>query len=85
MSSYREFKKFKKNSKSDGYYIVNKKRITNKNIIKKDKDQDDDTINQWMKRIQIKDENPEIMLLYGRGPVFQYQDDFTNRFEGIFD
>jgi hypothetical protein len=77
MSSYRRFKKYKKDSNFDGYYIVHKQRI-------KKKEKEDETVNQWMKRIQVKD-SPEVMFLYGRGPVFTFQDEFTDRFEGIDD
>jgi hypothetical protein len=80
MSSYRRFKKYKKDSNFDGYYIVHKQRIKKKEI----KSKEDETVNQWMKRIQVKD-SPEVMFLYGRGPVFTYQDEFTDRFEGIYD
>lgn len=63
MNSYRQFKKTKKNLNSDGYYVVNKQKITNNSNVKQN----------------------EIVLLYGRGPVFQKKDEYSDRFEGFDD
>ncbi len=90
MHYYRRFRQMRKNSDSDGHYIVQKRRITSRNtqekpIEKSDSPSIQNSIDMFVNEEDNDYNDNEIMLLYGRGPVFEMHDEYSDRFEGFDD
>lgn len=91
MHYYRRFRQMRKNSDSDGHYVVQKRRITSKNsleqkpVSKSDIPSIEGSIDTFVNEDNNDYNDNEIMLLYGRGPVFEMHDEYSDRFEGFDD
>ncbi|KAL0479529.1 hypothetical protein AKO1_007752 [Acrasis kona] len=95
MHYYRQFRDMRQNNESDGYYIVQKRRITDKNKQKPRPDVGqlvsssiDSSVDNFVRNdddLYGEYNDSEVMLLYGRGPVFQMRDEYSERFEGFDD
>lgn len=91
MHSYRKFRAMQKNSNADGYYVVHKRRITQNTQQKPTKTNTVDVQGSIDKFITDDEDiygdynDNEVVLLYGRGPVFEMHDEYSDRFEGFDD
>ena len=88
MVSYREFQSMKRDNNSDGYYLVQRKVISNEeNSNKSKKKQRKSNLDQSIEQL-FKDEGEEseVLLLYGRGPVFKLDNNaYADRYLGFDD
>lgn len=94
MVAYRKFQEMKRDDKSDGYYIVQRKHIMNdkeklekrmmkrRNVVQ-NRNSLDQSINQLFD--DDSEQDSEILLLYGRGPIFKMNDDYSDRYLGFDD
>jgi hypothetical protein len=93
MYYYRRFRAMRKNSDSDGYYVVHKRQITSTNPQNKTlKSTETPSIQGSIDNFVNNDDDMygeyndnEVMLLYGRGPVFEMHDEYSDRFDGFDD
>jgi len=90
MVSYRKFQEMKREDPSDGYYIVNRKQIVNRGENnEKERPQNKkklNTLDQSIEQLFEDDhDDSDILLLYGRGPVFRMRDDYSDRYLGFDD
>lgn len=69
MNAYRRFKQTTPDEKADGYYVVNRQAITNTNNHSSN----------------VVENDTDVILLYGRGPVFHMNNEYADRFEGFDD
>jgi hypothetical protein len=91
MYYYRRFRQMKKNNDSDGYYVVQKRRITSRSPHQRKIPLEniltiDHSVDNFVSGQEDNDYNDnEVMLLYGRGPIFEMHDEYSDRFEGFDD
>ncbi|KAG2382901.1 hypothetical protein C9374_004868 [Naegleria lovaniensis] len=92
MVAYRKFQEMKRDDKSDGYYIVQRKQITNdkenseKRMKRRNLNQNRASLDQSINQLfEDEDDQQEILLLYGRGPIFKMNDDYSDRYLGFDD
>jgi hypothetical protein len=89
MYYYRKYRAMRKNDNSDGYYVVQKRRITssnNQNTRPPLPTSIQGSIDNFVQNDSYEEYNDnEVMLLYGRGPVFEMHDEYSDRFDGFDD
>ncbi|KAL9649372.1 hypothetical protein ABK040_016199 [Willaertia magna] len=74
--AYRQFQEMKKDDTSDSYY---------KTTLEKDLTSSLDKTIEQLFEDDNNDEERDILLLYGRGPIFKMQNDYSDRFLGFDD